>query len=333
MRKLPKLLRKALVPLVQLLITAGILAFVFREEKQRAEIAAALRMADVKWLLRGLLVYGCVELLASVRWKILLAIQGLDRGWLHATRLLMISVFFNLFTPGLIGGDAVRLFYLTREMPECGASPAFAAVMMDRIIGLLSLLFLAAVLTLARYQWLSQTVMTKRLVEVTLMTLGISFAVFVLTLLLGVSGWIRKLPFSEKLLSIVETWRRFRHRWKFCLLAFFITLAAHCAFYATFFCAAQAFHATTAGATPSLGEIFAIMPIVNTLTSVPISFAGIGVREALFQTLLGNLVGTPAGVAALMASTGFLMRVFWGMTGGVMFLFHPLPRSVLFKKE
>ncbi len=62
------------------------------------------------------------------------------------------------------------------------------------------------------------------------------------------------------------------------------------------------------------------MPIVNTLTALPISLAGIGIRESLFQVLLHDLCGIPAGVGAAIGSLGFAMRAVWGLPGGVLLL-------------
>ena len=44
--------------------------------------------------------------------------------------------------------------------------------------------------------------------------------------------------------------------------------------------------------------MLSIMPIVNTLTALPISFAGIGVRESLFQVLLHDLCRAPEAVVS-----------------------------------
>lgn len=72
-------------------------------------------------------------------------------------------------------------------------------------------------------------------------------------------------------------------------LAFFITIVSHIAYYTSFFCAGEALHAAT-GHAAKLSDILSIMPLVNTITSVPISLGGLGVRETLFQELLGSLI-------------------------------------------
>ena len=46
-----------------------------------------------------------------------------------------------------------------------------------------------------------------------------------------------------------------------------------------------------------MADFLSIMPLVNTITGIPISFGGVGVRETLFQTLLEQLAHVPAGLA------------------------------------
>jgi hypothetical protein len=62
------------------------------------------------------------------------------------------------------------------------------------------------------------------------------------------------------------------------------------------------------------------MPLVNTVTSVPISFGGAGVRETLFQQLLGNLAHVPEAIAAFSASLGFAIQASWGLLGAAVYL-------------
>jgi uncharacterized membrane protein YbhN (UPF0104 family) len=65
------------IMLLQLLVTAAGLWYVFHDPQKRAQIADALRQADRNWVIAGWLCYSAVEVLATVRWQMLLRIQGL----------------------------------------------------------------------------------------------------------------------------------------------------------------------------------------------------------------------------------------------------------------
>jgi len=64
------------------------------------------------------------------------------------------------------------------------------------------------------------------------------------------------------------------------------------------------------------------MPIINTITSLPISVGGLGVREKLFQIFLGDLCGVSDAVAAIMSTTGYALNLVWGLLGGLLYLFY-----------
>jgi hypothetical protein len=87
--------------LLQLLVTAAGLWYVFHDPQRRAQIAGALRHADIRWVVTGWICYSAVEVLATVRWQILLRIQRIWLSWLRAGAIVMIGLFFNQFqTPG-----------------------------------------------------------------------------------------------------------------------------------------------------------------------------------------------------------------------------------------
>ena len=110
-------------------------------------------------------------------------------------------------------------------------------------------------------------------------------------------------------------------RWDWRLpIAFAVTIVSQLAYYTTYYCAGASLHQSNAR-TPSLFDILSIMPLVNTFTAVPISFGGVGVRETLFQRLLGHLSGVPEPIAVLTASLGFTIQAMCGLVGGAIYLF------------
>src|SRR5438105_9998987 len=148
----------------QIAIALGILTFLFHDSAKRAQMAEALRRADWRWLLAGVFAYGATETLGAIQWQFLLRIQGIRLPWLKATSIFFIGVFFTLFTPGLIAGDAAQIFYLVMAKPERKAG-AVLIVVMDRILGLLALVALATVVAAARFHWLRRTAVTAKLFD------------------------------------------------------------------------------------------------------------------------------------------------------------------------
>ena len=303
---------------LQVAVTAALLGWILHDPHKRAEMAAALRHADWHWLAAGLAVYGGVEALAVARWKTLLHIQHFRIGWKQATGILFIGEFFLTFTPGLVGGDVARIYYLVRDQPEKKVD-AFTAVLMDRVMGMLSLILLAGTILGARYEWLSRSPVAAGLVEAVALILGGGAAALVVALVIARLGVLDRPAVPGFLRDMGRALGQFSKDWPRTGMAFVTTLLSHLFYYGAFCCAARALHGVPPPV-PSVGDVFSIMPIENTLTAMPVSFAGIGLRESLFQNLLHGLAGVNEGVGALIGSLGFLTKAFWSLPGAVVFL-------------
>ena len=304
--------------LLQMAVTAGALAYVLHDPEKRAHMAAALRAADWRWLAAGLGTYGGVEALAVLRWQTLLRIQGFRIGWGRAAAILFISEFFLLFTPGLVGGDAMRVYYLIRDAPDKKLD-ALTAVLMDRIMGMLSLIVMAGVILTARFDWLDRSPVGLQLVRVVALILACGAAALLTSLLAMRFGWLARLPLPRSLRDLGEAFRQFGRDWPRTVGAFATTLASHWCYYVSFCFAALALRGVSQPA-PAFWDVFSVMPIENTLTALPISLAGIGLRESLFESLLHSLSGVPPAVGALIGSLGFSMKALWSLPGAAVFL-------------
>src|SRR5439155_17761965 len=100
-------------------------------------------------------------------------------------------------------------------------------------------------------------------------------------------------------------------------LAFGASLIAHLATFGTFFCAAYAL-----GAAVPVVNFFAVMPIERTISALPISFAGIGLRGKVLQIMLNGLCGVPEATAILIGSLSFLIILICCLPGAIVYLFY-----------
>jgi uncharacterized membrane protein YbhN (UPF0104 family) len=315
-------MKRAGIILLQLVVTAAGLWYVFHDPQRRAQIIDALKHARLSWLFVGWLCYSAVELLGSLRWQILLRIQGIRLSWVRVGAVVLIGLFFNQFLPGGVGGDAMRLYLLFRQVPQKKAG-ATVSIAMDRFLGLLSVLFLAAVTFTLHFKWLARSGTSLHIVYIGVIMLGAGLAFVVLLLWLVKSGLLRRLPKATPFRApIIQSGRalvRYRVHPVAMAFGFLITVVSHLAYYTSFYCAGRSLRVAT-GHTATLADILSIMPLVNTITSIPISIGGVGVRETLFQELLGNLAHVPPAIAAFTASLGYASQVSWALVGGAVFL-------------
>jgi hypothetical protein len=246
--------------------------------------------------------------------------------------LLMIGLFFNFFAPGGTGGDMVKIYYLLKETPGRRAH-AFLSALVDRLIGVFSLVTLAGVLIATHWHWLMSSPESAQYVWAALAILAccvLGIAVSFVVTGCGLVGRIpKRMPGRDTLAELAMAYNLYGREWRTTALAWLMSIAAHFGYFATFWCAGRAV-ASAGVKVPTMGELFAIMPIVNTIIALPISIGGVGVREGLFQVFLSHLAGVTEAVAVVVSSTGYLLTLVWGLVGGVAYvLYRPSERARL----
>jgi glycosyltransferase 2 family protein len=313
-------MKKILVTLFQLSVTIAVLYWVYHDPDRRAQMAEAIRGAQYRWVVMGILAYVVVEAAAAFRWHVLLKVQKIHLTLSRLSGLFLIGMFYNQFLPGGTGGDIIKSYYLLKETPDQKAG-ALLAVVFDRFIGLVALVAITATLIGLRYDFLAQTNETRNLLWLLLFLLGTSILTLLCTFV--ISGFNlfhalpEKFPGRDKLIEISAAYHLYAHHWRATLVAFGASIVAHLATFATFLCAAYAL-----GAAVPLVDFFAIMPVERTISALPISFAGIGVREKILQIMLNDLCGVPEATAILVGSLSFLIILVCCIPGALVYLFY-----------
>jgi glycosyltransferase 2 family protein len=315
-------MKRVLLTLLQLALTVGIVWWVFRDPTKRAEIVTTLSHGDKSWLFIGFLGYGFVEFISAGRWQILLRVQGFALSFRRVLALTMIGVFFNFFIPGGTGGDAVKMYYLVKETPGRRGT-AILSVIVDRLIGLLALIVFAGVLIGMKWRWLTASPDTLHWVWLALAILGASLLFLAVSFVITGFGLVHRLPTTmpgrDKLAELAMGYNVYGKAWRPTTIAFVLSVVAHFGNYGVFYCAIRAL-GSSGMSIPTLAEFYAIMPVIGTITSLPISVGGVGWREKLFEDLLGGLCGASPGVAVAISSSGFLLTLAWGLVGGMIYL-------------
>jgi uncharacterized protein (TIRG00374 family) len=312
-------MKRILLTVFQLAVTACMLWWVFHDPTQRAQMKVALREANYGWVAIGILTYLCVEVAAALRWQILLRVQKINLNMPRVGGLFLIGMFYNQFLPGGTGGDIIKSYLLLKETDK--KAGALLAVVFDRLIGLVALVAITVTLVSMRFQLLSQTPETRRLLWLLLLLLGTSIAGLLTSFVISgfnLFHWLpAKFPGREKMIEISAAYHLYARHWFATLMAFGTSLVAHLSTFTTFLCVAYAFHAGV-----KLIDFFAVLPIERTITALPISFAGVGLREQILQVLLSNLCGVEVAKAKLIGTMSFLVILICSAPGGIVYFFY-----------
>ncbi|MEI6035317.1 MAG: lysylphosphatidylglycerol synthase transmembrane domain-containing protein [Verrucomicrobiae bacterium] len=315
-------MKKILLPAIQVLITAGLLWWIFRDPAQNRKMVEAIGKAQAEgglwWFLPGIAALGCTILLQAWRWLVLLRVQDIQISYWRALRIVLSGLFFNLFLLGSTGGDVIKIFFIMREAPDKKAG-ALLSVFIDRVVGVLALAAVSAAVILARWDdlWNSAPMGILTVALILGGSLGFIAAAWMVDRLHLAARLPRWLPMHAKIAEAAAAFSMYAKAGRAVGAAFLLSLPAHLLMFSTFYFGARAFSA-------GLGvlSIYCVMPIVATVTALPISVGGAGVREGLFISLLGALYKTPEAIAMTISISGFLMVVFWSLVGGVVYLLY-----------
>jgi len=260
-------------------------------------------------------------LVAITRWWRLLAIAGCRTRWSSALRLSFLGFFFNLVLPaGITGGDVIKAILVVRENPERRAD-AFVTVVVDRALGLLVLMGLAAAVVLASGERFAELKLPVVLAFVA--ALGVSWAM----LHPGPRRWLHlgalleRMPQRERLRAIDQALRIYAQHPFELLVAVLLSAVNHICIGAAIFSLGHAF-----GDTLTFVEYIGVAAIANTISSVPITPAGWGVGEWAFGSLF-HVLGSPSTLGVAVSVAYRLLTAVPGLVGGL-FLLLPSGRSV-----
>lgn len=311
-------LKKIVMTLVQAGVTLLLLWLLFHDPVKRHQMGEALHTANLIWLIPGFLCFGLVLLVGTFRWQLLMQVQGITLGWFRVWQLVMIGMFFNLCLPGGVGGDLIKVFFAMREAPKA-KSAVLLSIVADRSTGMFALILVS----IGVFGYFHGVLMALPVVRAFLLIVGLIFGAFMFLIFLGLiidqyhlaNRLPVKMPGHAAILDIARAFSVYARDWKAIIIAIALSLVLNLFIFATAIFAAFAFVGN-----PGAAAMTSVIPIVNTVSSLPISLAGIGVREKLFATMLHSLYNTPEDLAVLISITGFALVVIWGLIGGIIYM-------------
>ena len=149
--------KKLLKTAIKIILTFIALYFVFSKIELK-EVQKIITHANIWYLLLALLFFNLSKILSSLRLNIYFSHIGVKISEIYALKLYYIGMFYNLFLPGGVGGDGYKI-YLLKKSHHTKVSTLITATLLDRLSGLIPLLFFAGLLFISsdfyhKYIWL-----------------------------------------------------------------------------------------------------------------------------------------------------------------------------------
>jgi len=286
-------------------------------------VASLVRRARPAPLWAAVLVFPLTFILTSYRWHALLRALDITITRTRAFVLNMVGFFYSTFMPGSTGGDLLKAYYASRQTPH--RHRAVISVIVDRAIGLLSLIVLGG--SMAALQYLTAVDPTTAAAvacrRIALASAAVLAGTMLLLVVLGHSGLRRRvgfdfllarLPMQRHVQHVIEALRMYRSRPGLALWAMLVTLPVHMTVVISAMLAGTAF-----GLPLPRRYYFVAVPVIVLSGALPIAPQGAGVME-FFAVHLTRQYGATVSQAFALTMSIRLVQMLWNLTGGIFVL-------------
>jgi len=270
--------RRWLIAAAKLLISAALIAGIVWKVPVRPALAAIAALSPITILLVVALSFLFVAI-AAFRWQTALRWVGARQSFGQLFCDVLVSMTYNMLLPTQLGGDVVRSLRCAKRLPE--PHHAWSSTIFERLVGLVALVLLAVPGVLMTPGPVKEIAIAVGVFAV----VGIAFVVFAHT------------PFriAGKLLasrspSFAGAGERIAQDLSGPLstLRSRIVMMAWSVVYQIVGLGILAVVVLDWGAPEMVWAILGAIPLALVLTLLPVSIAGIGLRESLFVVLLGR---------------------------------------------
>ncbi len=284
----------------QLAVSAGLMA-VLAWRTDWGRLGQAVSGLHFGWWLAAAAAYAGAQVVSSIRWQLLAGPLGFSGSVWRFTRLYFIGMFFNLLLPTSVGGDVVRAWLLDGRPGRRLA--AMSSVLLDRASGLLVLLLVGcagvAMCPFTLPHWIPVGVGV---------TAGSCLGGVALTP--WVVRWSQRL---ERLRRATEMAQVYLHHPRLVLGTSGLSLVVQAANVGVVWLVGRAMGDPVPGA-----YYWIFVPMVSLLTVLPVSFNGMGIREATTVLFLTPL-GVSESTALCLAFLWFCVLAAGSLLGGVVY--------------
>jgi glycosyltransferase 2 family protein len=317
--------RRLLLTTLKLVVSLGLLAVLFART-DLGSLWRSVRTASLPWVLAALGLYLVQMLVSSWRWGVLLGAQHVQVTRRHLLSSYLVAAFFNNFLPSNIGGDVIRI--RDTSGPARSRTLAATVVLIDRCIGLLGLVLVAAVGASAAMgaggaravpvlpEWLWTGLLLATLVSAPAVMAPAGVGRLLQPLTVFHPEWV-----GNQIARITETLAKFRDRPSSLVRAFAGAVVVQALLVVFYAAVARSLNIPIA-----LSHLAVIVPLSFVVQMLPVSVNGFGVREATFS-LYFSRIGLPleSALALSLGSTALVML--FSLSGAAVYVGrrHPHP--------
>lgn len=304
--------RKRVFDLLKVVVSLVLIIVLLRSVNLKA-LWEVVRNANPWYLLAAQLALMLGVAVRAFRWQILVYDQGVDVSLAELTALYFVGFLFNNLLPSGFGGDPVKMYELSRRSKR--GAEAVSSVIVDRFMGLLALQAIG--LAALAFSW---RLVPLQIVILTVALFGASLlAAWVVSYRRLWNALAERVPVFNRLLAIKAVGSLVSSLQSYTGSALLRSLGVGVIFNILLI-AANVLIGTALGVNLPLPYYMIFVPLTSLVLILPISFAGLGVREGTYVFLFSQ-VGLAQEVALSLSLLVYALgTVVPGLVGGIIYV-------------
>jgi len=272
-----------------------------------------VRHADPWYLLAAQIVLMLGVVVRAYRWQILVHDQEVDASLGELTSLYFVGFLFNNLLPSGFGGDAVKMYELSQRSKR--GAEAVSSVLVDRFMGLIALQMIGLVALIFSWQLVPSEIKI-----LTVLLFGVSLMAAWVVSYRRLWGFLsERVPLFDRLLSIKAVDSLVSSLQSYSGSALLRALGVGLVFNVLLI-AANVLIGTSLGVDLPLAYYMVFVPLTSLVLILPISFAGLGVREGTYVVLFKQAGVAPEVALSMSLLVYVLGTVTPGLVGGVIYV-------------
>jgi len=312
------MVKNKLFIILRFVVSFGLLILlIWIMRKDAGEILGILKSSSKTFILLAVLINASLSIAVAYRLKLLMSGQKVFISIKDAVYFTFIGYFFNSFLPTAIGGDIAKAYYASKKTNNKVAS--YAAVLTDRLLGLVATLLIA----LTGILFIGKSLDNKFIVSIVpvIFILTVAMIMFLLKknnraekAYSGKKGIFYKI--KEKALKLYDGINLYRNSPVLLVKGILLSLGLQAVSIASVYLLVLSI-----GGEIPLFRLFLIIPLVWAVSMLP-SLNGLGVREGAFVYFLKGYIGTEKAFAISLLWLGLIML--YSLVGGIYQLLYPV---------
>ena len=306
--------KKRWLLLLKILVSVSLLVYLFLEMDTSAFVERISQLS-LWFVLFAWVYYAACQWVSAYRWQMFLAVKSIHVRLKTLFSFYMVGMFLNNFLPGAVGGDAVKAYDLYRHTDDGNIS--VASVFLERFTGLIALVVIAVVAALFGMQDIESDMIFWSVWGTVAFLSVVIFLIWSGPGLSLISGLMKMLlpAFIERRFSeLYQAVHSYRAHGKVLVKAILISIVLQFLFALYYLLTAQAL-----GIEVDLVYFLLFLPLITIVTMIPISFGGLGVREAMMVVLFAEVGVSSADIMSI-SLTVHVINTLLSLWGGAIFM-------------